>query len=64
MVPHSQPAVSVPEEEVSAYHEDICRAPVTLTDVEYWLSHEDQYRIKNRASEVTMQSPKVPKTKL
>ena len=44
VVPHSQPAVSVPEKELSAsYHEDICHAPVTYTDMDYEFSYKDQY---------------------
>ena len=34
VVLHSQPAVSVPDEELFAYHEDISRAPVTCRDME------------------------------
>ena len=35
VVSHSQPAVSVAEEELSVYGEDIRHAPVTCTDMEY-----------------------------
>jgi len=35
VVPRSQPAVSVSEEELSACREDIYRGPVTCTDMEY-----------------------------
>jgi len=43
VVPHSQPAVSVPEEELFVYGEDIRRGPVTCTDMEYWFCHIHQY---------------------
>ena len=35
VVPHSWPSVSVAEEELSVYGEDILHAPVTYTDMEY-----------------------------
>jgi len=45
VVPHSQPAVGVPEEELFVYGEDILRGSVICTHMEYWLSYIDQYPI-------------------
>jgi len=43
LAPRCQPAVRGPEEELSAYGDDVRRGSVSCTATEYWRGHRDEY---------------------